>query len=341
VGDISLLKIEAKEPLPFAELGDSDKLEVGACVFAVGNPFLLADIAGQPTVSFGIVSAVKSYQENYFDAVWTDAAVNPGNSGGPLLQLDGKLVGINGRIEPRFMTRSNTGIGYAISANQIKRFLPFLKKAGGKAVMHAMVQGLVLQEPEQKANQFEWQNENLTRPAVVKEVKPGTTAATAGFQPGDRIVAVDDYETFNRARFFSVLGSYPGGQEVTFSLKRAEAGAAEKDVRLKLVLDGQKNIGMGCSLAMVRANLPGRGPVLGLLVTAIPGGRAAEKAGLRPRDFIVGVDGQKLESETQARTVLGELPDKYNVGDKVKLAVIRPPAVQEIEIELPLSEAFE
>ena len=346
VGDVSLLKIECKGRLPYVEFGDSDELEVGTYVVAIGNPFALADMAGQPTVSFGIVSAVKSYQENYFDAIWTDAAVNPGNSGGPLLTLDGRLVGINGRIEPRFMTRSNTGIGYAISTKQIERFLPFLREAGGKAVLHGTVQGLALEEPEPGADQIEWQNKNLTSPAVVKAVKGGSTAANAGFRPGDRVVAIDGYETFNRARFSSVLGAYPAGHDVTFTVRRAEGASGPRRegrgaVRLKLTLDSQKNLGLGCKAIMRRANLRGVGRVTGLLVVAVPKGCAAEKAGLKRGDFIVAIDGRKLEDTLVIGAILGELIEKHEVGDQVRLTVRRPPRGEEVEIELPLSRAFD
>lgn len=343
VGDVSLLRIECAEPLPYAELGVSDELEVGTYVVAVGNPFLLADITGQPTVSFGIVSAVKSYQENYFDAIWTDASVNPGSSGGPLLTLDGKLVGINGRIEPRFMTRSNTGIGYAISIDQIRRFLPLLKAAEGKAVMHGRVRGLKLEVPEREGSAFEWQNMVLTSPVVVKEAKPGSTAAAAGFEPGDRVVAIDEYATFNRARYNSVLGAYPAGHTVTFSLKRPEPmpSTREKDVKLTVTLDGQKGLGLGCRVVPAPANVPGVGRLLGLLVIRMPKGGVAAKAGLRRGDYIIAINGRKLENPNVVRAIFGELAEKYDVGDKVSLKIYRARARKQLTIQLPLSSAFD
>jgi len=113
-GDIALCKIKDARELPFCELGDSDQLQVGQYVIAVGNPFLLGSGSWEPSIAFGIVSALHRYMDNpgYFDAIQTDAQINPGNSGGPLITLDGKVVGINGRIDiKRFMNRVNTGIG--------------------------------------------------------------------------------------------------------------------------------------------------------------------------------------------------------------------------------------
>jgi len=136
VGDLALFKLQdVKEKLPHVEFGDSDALEVGQYVVAVGNPFGLAttpapDRRRYPSVSLGVVSARHRYQQNYGDCIQTDAAVNPGNSGGPLVTLDGRLVGINGRIATRYMNRVNSGVGFAIAANQVKRFLPEMMEGG-------------------------------------------------------------------------------------------------------------------------------------------------------------------------------------------------------------------
>jgi len=344
VGDVTLLKIETDGPLPFAEFGVSDELEVGTHVVAVGNPFGLAEFDGEPTVSFGVVSAVKSYQENYFDAIWTDAAVNPGNSGGPLLTLDGKLVGINGRIEPRFMTRSNTGIGYAISIDQIRRFLPSMKAANGKAVTHGRVRGLEIEMPERgDSSAFEWQNRVLTSPVVVKGTKAGSPAATAGFKPGDRIVAIDQYATFNHARYNSVLGAYPAGHKVTFTLKRPlpMPSTREKDVKIELTLEGQKSLGFGCRLAPARVKIPDEGQVIGLLVAAVPKGGPAEKAGLRRGDCVFAVDGRKLTTIAVVREIFGKLNEEREVGDEVPVRVYRIREKKKITLRVPLSSAFE
>jgi S1-C subfamily serine protease len=330
LGDLSLLKIEG-EKFSYVELGDSDKLKVGTHVVAVGNPFGLAEVLGQPTVSFGIVSAVKSFQENYSDAIWTDAAVNPGNSGGPLLTLDGKLVGINGRIEPRFMTRSNTGIGYAISANQIKRFLPCLMKAEGRRVLHGRVEGLALENPpaDRSASPF-------TYPAIVREVKPKSSAAKAGFQAGDCVVGMGDQEIFNIARYGSVLGAYPAGSELTFKVKR-KVGTAEKVLPIRLTLDSAR-IPLNPGFSAQGIKLPNG--VTALVVTAVQRGSSADKAGLRPGDVVTTVDGRTLDREENLRAFVEDLQNKYKAGDVLELTVRRPPKGEEQKPKITLVEAF-
>src|SRR6059058_2492515 len=135
VGDVALIKLLPKKPgqkFPFAVLGDSDKLRAGDWSLAMGNPFLLAtDFT--PTVTFGLISGVHRYQYpagtllEYTDCIQIDTSINPGNSGGPLFNMKAELVGINGRGSFDKRTRINSGVGYAISINQIKNFLPQLR----------------------------------------------------------------------------------------------------------------------------------------------------------------------------------------------------------------------
>ncbi len=139
-GDVALIKLLGRNDFPAAEIGDSDAVKAGQWAYVVGNPFLLADDY-QPTVTFGIVSGVHRYQYpagtllEYADSIQTDASINPGNSGGPLFDADGRLIGINGRGSFEKRGRVNVGVGYAISINQIMRFLDLLKS--GRVVDHA------------------------------------------------------------------------------------------------------------------------------------------------------------------------------------------------------------
>ncbi len=130
--DLAVLRLLPKyegQRWPWCRLGDSDALLVGETVFAMGNPFLLAtDFT--PTVTFGIVSGTHRYQEGqgnrmlvYPDCIQVDAPVNPGNSGGPLFNERGEVVGINGRISIGDRGRVNVGVGFAIASNQVRNFL--------------------------------------------------------------------------------------------------------------------------------------------------------------------------------------------------------------------------
>lgn len=214
-GDLALLKIKGVDDLPFLRLGDSDKLRVGQTVLAIGNPFGLGIQDLNPSVSLGIISALHRYQAGdllgrgeYADAIQTDTPINPGNSGGPLINLKGALVGINGRIEGVLpFVRANTGIGYAIPVNQIRKFLPYLKK-GGKVSL-GQISGLSLSQ-ERVADSG----------AKVIQVRRGSQAYKLGIKRDDIIIemAGETIQTCNR--FWGILAGLPAGEKVTLKLKR-------------------------------------------------------------------------------------------------------------------------
>ena len=131
-GDVAIIQMEGDHDFPFTPLGDSDEVHVGDWALAMGNPFILTEDQA-PTVTLGIVSGVKRYQPGagknqlvYGNCIQVDSSINPGNSGGPLFNLEGRVIGINGRGSFKERGRVNVGLGYAISANQIKNFIPDL-----------------------------------------------------------------------------------------------------------------------------------------------------------------------------------------------------------------------
>lgn len=235
-GDLSLLKVQFKEgeaaDLPFSELGDSDALKIGRPVFAVGNPFLLGNGKGaqqmpgapsqdggnwEPTVTLGVVSALHRFQDWYMDAIHTDCQINPGNSGGPLFTMDGKVVGINGRIGVRFFNRVNTGIGYAIPSNQIRRYLSRLKKGG--RVWHGYIAGIYITD----AGHPGFENSGRYGDGVlVIGVDEPSPAQEAGFEVGDMIVEIEGHRIFNSNRLHGVLGTFPQCETVTVKVRRGE-----------------------------------------------------------------------------------------------------------------------
>jgi serine protease Do len=330
VGDILLLKLRNAQDVPCLELGDSDRVLVGQTVVAVGNPFGLGMVDESPTVTVGVVSATHRYHGNYSDAIQTDAPVNPGNSGGPLMTLDGKVVGINGQIATRFGTRSNTGIGYAIPANQIRRFLPLLKEAKGGKVRHGTIRGLALKP-------FDPETVGEDR-AVVQSVKADSTAAKAGFQAGDEILSVAGERIINYGRFAGVLGTWPAGAELAVSVRR---GGDEKKLAVRLdVLPVPEPVDFGWTLDPTTADSLKK--LQGLRVREVKPGGPAEKAGVRPGDVIAELadaelntpagfltlmrsgfeGGQPVSGRIRRKTVEGEGEAKVEKIDEVKFEIV-------------------
>ncbi|MBV8879928.1 MAG: PDZ domain-containing protein [Planctomycetaceae bacterium] len=332
LGDLTLFKIDAEEKFPFITLGDSDKLEMGQYVMACGNPFGVtsmpdADSKWYPTVTLGIVSAMHRNQQTYFDCIQTDAAVNPGNSGGPLVTLDCKLVGINGRIATRYENRVNSGVGYAIPSNQIKNFLPTMMQGGQKGkVHHGMVAGLQLAD-------LNTQGEG----ARVVSVAPGSTAASAGLRQGDLIVKVNQYPVFNRERYLGAIGVYPEGTEVAVRVKRGDG-----TVDLKIELD-EYSIPEGLALGPSQRGGPPARPKGsgylgayveetkdGLKVMDVRPASPADNAGLQSGDVILAVNDRKIGSRDE---MLQRLYQR-KPGQKIRLTVKRDGQDMDIEAVL-------
>lgn len=302
-GDLALLKIPGASGLPHAELGDISNLRVGQTVFAIGDPFSLAGVEGAPTITEGVIGALHRFQNSYTDAIQTDAAVNPGNSGGPLFSLDGRVIGINGQIASRFHTRANTGIGYAIPADQIKRFLPLLKRAAGGVVHHARPPaGLRLERLSSEAE------ETSTQRAVVREVEAESAAKKAGFHAGDVILAVDGKPVYNAARLLGIVRSYPGNAELNVLIRRRG-----KTLSLAVLFPPQP-MPTGITYGLPRRELQG------LPVRAIKAGSAAEKAGLKKGDVVRKIDGHSLIKE---RLAAFRALETKRPGDFMELEVLR------------------
>jgi S1-C subfamily serine protease len=309
VGDLAALKLEVPEgqTVPHLELGDSDALRVGDEAVAIGNPFALGVLDQTPTFTVGIISALNHTQGTYAECIVTDAEVNPGNSGGPLLNLAGEVVGINGQISTRFGLRSNTGLGFAISARQIAIWLPRLEAAGGGEVKHARIAGLEFATgPRESATSL-----------VVRDVAEGSPAAAAGFQVGDAIVSLDGAAVANALRLAGLLGIYPDGHQVPVTVKR---GDGEAELEVTLTAPERAKLGLTLSRA--------RGTELAARVEKVEEGSAAAAAGFQEGDELVEWAGRRLEfsSRDERRAFDRLIRTSLNVGDIVPVRVRRADA---------------
>jgi serine protease Do len=227
VGDVALIKLLPKkegERFPYAALGDSDTVREGQWSLAMGNPFLLAtDFT--PTITFGLVSGVHRYQYpagillEYTDCIQTDASINPGNSGGPLFNMKGELIGINGRGSFDKRGRVNSGVGYAISINQIKNFMGHLR--AGLDSDHASLGAIVKTQTEQTGLS------HMTITSMLEE----SDIARRGIEPDDELVSFSGRPVTSVNHYRNILGIYPRGGRVPLEYRR-EGKTKEALVRL-------------------------------------------------------------------------------------------------------------
>lgn len=306
IGDLAVLQLTLKpgEQIPYLELGDSDALQIGDPALAVGNPFAIGMLDQSPTFTVGVVSALRQIQGRYTECIVTDAEINPGNSGGPLITMDGRVVGINGQINTRFGLRSNTGLGFAISARQVKIWLPLLMQAKGGVVPHGRLAGVG------------FQGGALDSPESVKvnDVFSGSPAQAAGFAKGDQIVSLDGYPVANAVRLASLLGVYPTGQEVAVVVRRGE-----KQESLKIKLSPANRAPLGIRLAPLKKEDKHAS------VAEVRRDSPADFGGVRPGDQLVEIEGTRLNQppDIQHRILTAWLSRGVMVEDVVRVKVLR------------------
>ncbi len=219
-GDVALIQLLGRTDFPAAIPGDSDIVQAGDEVLALGNPFLLASDFS-PTVTYGIVSGVRRYQYpantflEYTDCIQIDASINPGNSGGPLFDIQGRWIGINGRASFEKRGRVNSGAAYAISVNQVLRFLDSLRC--GLIVDHGRTEFTVET------------GENNT--AVVSQVSQLSEAWRRGLRPQAELLTFAGRSLTSANDFQNVLGTFPEGDRVPMTW-RDSTGRHSATIRL-------------------------------------------------------------------------------------------------------------
>jgi serine protease Do len=281
--DLALLHLNGDlKDLPFVYLGDSDKLEVGDWVVAIGTPFGL-----DHTVSHGMISAKERVLGvgAFDDFLQTDALINPGNSGGPLFDMKGDVIGVNTAV----LTRSQ-GIGFAVPINLVKELLPNLKVNGHLA--RGWLGVTAKEEPEGKG-------------AVIEDVYAGSPAALAGLKGGDRISAVNGHPVESYLQLLREIALLPPGSRTRFTVIR---GSTPREIQVNLserpapetmhtLAELQQAEPAGLALEDVTpalANRLGLPVGQGAWVAGVVPGSLADRTGLREGDVIASVNGQPV-----------------------------------------------
>ncbi len=284
--DLAVLKLDAKERLPFAPTGRSDDLMIGETVIAIGNPFGLSH-----TVTTGVVSAVhrnfKAGDRTLFDFIQTDASINPGNSGGPLLDIGGRLVGVNTAI----LGDRSAGIGFAIPIDRARRVAEDL-------IAHGEVrEGYLGVAVRDLPSRSESADEDASGGVQVTDVDPGSPAARAGVQRGDRIEGVNGFVPRNaeefrfRARDLDIGGAARielarEGKRLAVSMAAVELSPSQA---AQLV---QRRVGLSVGEQRVQG-------VRVLVVQRVANGSPAGQAGIEPGDLIREVNSGEVSTAAE------------------------------------------
>ncbi|GEN27470.1 serine protease MucD [Halovibrio variabilis] len=304
--DVAVLKIDASD-LPTLALGDSDGLQVGEWVAAIGSPF-----GFDHSVTAGIVSAINRTlpRDAYVPFIQTDVAINPGNSGGPLFNLDGEVVGINSQI----FTRSGgfMGVSFAIPINVAMEVAEQLRDEGrvNRGWLGVMIQPV----SDDLAESFGMER---AVGALIADLDPEGPAAQGGLQAGDVILEVDGEEVERSSSLPRLIGKVSPGTEVELTLMR-DGEEMSETVELGSWPDAEQQTAQSSSDNQVRLgvrvaeldetmreqlNVPG-----GVVVRQVEPGSVAAEAGIRPGDVLVSIDHRSVSSSDELVEIVEGLP---------------------------------
>ncbi len=306
--DLALLKVETSEPLPAVPWGDSNVTRIGDWVVAIGNPFGLGG-----TVTAGIVSARQRDINSgpYDDFIQTDAAINRGNSGGPMFNLDGEVIGVNTAIFSP--SGGSVGIGFAIPSALAKNVIMQLRDQGEvrrgwlgvriQTVTDELAEGLRLDK---------------VTGALVASVTPGGPAEVAGLAQGDVVLRFDGREVTNMRKLPRMVAETPIGKAVSVVVWRkgkeetfqVSLGELDEETIVKASLktgevekENSKIGDLGLALGQITPELRRRFELeektKGVVITEVEEGGSGAEKGLRPGDVIVEVDQEEVSSPSQ------------------------------------------
>ncbi len=327
--DLAVIKVDESD-LPFLQLGDSEKLEVGDWVLAIGNPFGLSH-----TLTAGIVSAKGRSGiglNDYEDFIQTDAAINPGNSGGPLVNLDGEVVGINSAIFSR--SGGYMGIGFAIPVNMAKNIRDQLIEHGEvrRGRLGVYIQDLTPDLSES----FGLKN---TQGVLVSQVVEGSPAEDAGLKSGDVVVKIDGDPVDDASALRNRVSLTAPGTQVSLSIIRD--GEAEQVKVVLAALDSDKvdqpdktaevtNSGLSLrQLTPALAKQLGYEDQEGVLVAEVEPGSIADRAGIKRGYLILEINQHQVSTVEEARRLLKDGAGKaqlllVKIGEATQYVVLKP-----------------
>ena len=316
--EVAVIKIDAND-LQYLEMADSDTLEVGEWVIAIGNPFGLAH-----TVTVGVVSAKGRSGlglSAYEDFIQTDAAINPGNSGGPLINLDGKVVGINTAIVG---ANINIGIGLAIPINMARNVYDQIVQKG-KVVRGFL--GVTIQDiTPDLADSFKLKD---TKGVIIPDVSPDSAAAKAGLKAGDVVVEFDGQPVEKAAEFQRRVAMKKPGSEVEITVMREgekemfTAKLEEKPSDEQLAANAAKEHAsekLGLTVQNLTSDLAKQFGFVGqkgVLVTDVEEDSPAAQKGIQPGSLIQEVNRKPVESVTEFKDAV----DAVGKNGKVMLRI--------------------
>jgi serine protease Do len=325
--DLAVLKVNASKPLPAATLGDSSKVKVGQWAIAIGNQLGEFDA----TMTVGVVSAtgrrlrdLGNADSDYRDLIQTDAAINRGNSGGPLVNVRGEVIGINTAIASP--TGGSVGIGFAIPINTAKQVMESL-------IAHGKVErgylGVYIQTLDEALKKFY----GVEGGALVQRVEPHGPAEKAGVRPEDVIVSVNDKKVADADEARNVISSLPPNSTVRLGIVRdkkpmtltVQLGSLPSSSRRSAQgarSEPTEHKRLGITAAPLdeetRQRLRLDRTIGGVLITDVASDSPAERAGLQPGDIILRVDRTPVSNPDDLTRALGDLEKRDSVVLKIR-----------------------
>lgn len=317
--DLAVIKIDAKK-LPVAKLGNSDELQIGNWVVAIGNPFGFAIENPEPTITVGVISALGRYlpalgkrKRGYYDLIQTDAAINPGNSGGALVNLKGEVIGINTAI----ITTSGgyQGLGFAIPINKAKRILDKLLK--GRKIVYGWL-GVTIQDLNEDLRSYFGIKER--KGVIVLKVYKDSPAERSGLKEGDLILSFNDNSVKTTRDLVKMVSSSEVGEVVSLKIIRSgepltlrvKIGAMPEDTEKIEEVNTESNSTSfrGMIVEDITPFYKSRFRIEtdeGVVIINIKEGSPADKSGLMVGDVILKIENKEIQNKKDFETAISKI----------------------------------